>query len=90
MYEQKILSQTKPNSENSNPAERNVQREGDTEGNNDHRRNLCAIWTKYKDIQFKGTTKVKNAEDVAQIMSLLQNKVVEHAIPIHIDQKWYR
>lgn len=89
MYEQKILSHTKPNSEYSNSAECNVQREGDTDGNNDHRRNLCAIWTKYKDIQFKGTTKVKNAEDVAQIMSLLQYKAVEHALAVNIDQKWY-
>jgi hypothetical protein len=89
MYEQKILSHTKPDSEYSNSAERNVQREGDTDGNNDHRRNLCAIWTKHKDIQCKRTTKVKKAEDVDQIMSLLQNKAVEHALAIHIDQKWY-
>jgi hypothetical protein len=35
----------------------------------------------------QGTTKVKNAEDVAQIMRSTQNKAVEHALAIHIDQK---
>jgi hypothetical protein len=34
----KVLSHTKPNSEYSNSAERNVQREGDTDGNTDHRK----------------------------------------------------
>jgi hypothetical protein len=72
----KIISYRESGSIYSNTAQRNVQREGDTGGNTDHRRNLCAIWTKYKYIQFKGTTKVKNAGDVAQIMSLLQNKAL--------------
>ena len=69
-----------------NAGERNLQRQGNTSDNNDNRRSVRAVWTKYKNIQFKGTTKIKNAEDVAQIMSLLENKSVEHAFAIYIDQ----
>jgi hypothetical protein len=35
--------------------------------------------------QFKGTTKIKESEDVAQIMSLLQKQAV-NTFYIHIDQ----
>lgn len=44
-----------------------------------------AIWNKYKNLQFTGTTKVQNAADVAEIMKLLENKSVEHAFAVHID-----
>ena len=85
----KIISYRESASKYSNSSEFNLQREGDTDGNNYNRSNLCVIRMKYKDIQFKGTTKVKNAEDVAQTVSLLRNKVEEHALAIHIAQKWH-
>jgi N12 class adenine-specific DNA methylase len=83
---QKFLSLTEPGTEYSNSSQPNLWQQGDTDSGDNNRRSVRAIWTKYKNIQFKGTTKVKNAEDVAQIMSLLENKYNEHAFAIHIDQ----
>lgn len=50
-------------------------------------RSVKGIWNKSKDLQFTGTTRVKNAADVAEIMSLLENKSVEHAFAVHTDAK---
>jgi DNA repair protein RadC len=48
---------------------------------------IRGIWNKTKNLQFTGTTRVKNASDVAEIMSLLENKTVEHAFAVHVDKK---
>ena len=45
------------------------------------------VWNKNRNIQFTGTTRVKNAEDVAEIMKQLENKTVEHAFAVHVDEK---
>lgn len=82
----KFLSLSEPGTEYSNSSQLDLFGQGDTASNNNNKRSVRAVWTKYKNLQFKGTTKVKNAEDVAQIMSLLENKSVEHAFAIHIDQ----
>jgi|GEM_PF-1960012 len=47
---------------------------------------IVGVWGKDKNIQFTGTTRVKNAADVAHIMQLLENKTVEHAFAVHIDK----
>ncbi len=60
-----FLSLSEPGSLYKGLAERNLQRQGHTSDNNNNRRSVRAIWTKYKNLQFKGTTKIKNAEDVA-------------------------
>lgn len=48
---------------------------------------IRGVWNKTKNLQFTGTTRVKNASDVAEIMSLLENKTVEHAFAVHVDKK---
>ncbi|MBC7525365.1 MAG: hypothetical protein H7239_13130 [Flavobacterium sp.] len=83
---QEFLSFGEPRTEYSDSSERNLQQEGDTNVDSNNRRSVRAIWTKYKNIQFKGTTKIKNAAVIAQIMRELENKLVEHAF-IQIDQK---
>jgi len=83
---EKFLSLSEPGAEYSNSSQPNLWQQGDTSSSDNNRRSVQAIWTKYKNLQFKGTTKIKNAEDVAQIMSLLENKAVEHAFAIHIDK----
>lgn len=46
---------------------------------------IQAVWAKDRNIQFTGTTRVKNHSDVAHIMRLLEDKAVEHAFAVHID-----
>jgi hypothetical protein len=84
---QKFLSLSEPKTEYSNASESDLQQKGNTNADNNNSRSVRAVWTKVKNLQFTGTTKIKNAEDVAQIMSLLENKSVEHAFAIHIDEK---
>jgi DNA repair protein RadC len=45
-----------------------------------------AVWNEYKQIQFNGSVKVKDAEDVAHIMRKLEDKAVEHAFAVHVDK----
>lgn len=47
---------------------------------------IVGVWSKDKNLQFTGTTKVKTAADVAHIMQLLETKTVEHAFAVHIDK----
>jgi hypothetical protein len=65
----------------------NIQREGDKVKSSGIGRTIAGVWNKFKNIQFTGTTKVKNAADVAHIMRLLEDKSVEHAFAVHIDSK---
>ena len=48
---------------------------------------IKVAWNKFKHISFTGSTKVKNASDVAHIMRLLESKSVEHSFAVHIDSK---
>ena len=65
------------------PGSDQVQREeGEAESDSD---TVKAKWNKLGHIPFTGTTRVKNAEDVAHIMRLLENKAVEHAFAVHVD-----
>ena len=59
IYEQKILSHSKPNSEYSNSSELNLWQQGDTFNDNNNRGSVRAVWRKYKNIQFKRTNKIK-------------------------------
>lgn len=61
-----------------------VQRSGDTDKNFN---NVITVWNTSKDLQFSGSTKVKSHKDVAHIMQLLENKLVEHAFAVHVDAK---
>jgi len=47
---------------------------------------IVGVWNKFKNIQFSGTTKVKDASDVAHIMQLLENKSVEQSFAVHVDK----
>jgi hypothetical protein len=47
---------------------------------------IKAVWNKFKNIQFTGTTRVTSAADVADIMRLLEDKSVEHSFAVHVDQ----
>jgi thermostable 8-oxoguanine DNA glycosylase len=47
---------------------------------------VVGVWNKFKNIQFSGTTKVKDASDVAHIMQLLENKSVEQSFAVHVDK----
>jgi hypothetical protein len=70
------------------PNETYVQRKGETVITT-----TAGIWGNLDSIKIfnQGTTKVKNAEDVAQIMSLLQNKAVEtHLLYILIKSGTYK
>ena len=67
------------------PTKGNVQREEDN--SQGYSRSVIGVWNKTKDLQFTGTTKVRNAEDVAHIMRLLENKNVEHGFAVHVDAK---
>ncbi len=60
------------------------QKENNSQG---YSRSIIGVWNKTKNLQFTGTTKVKNAEDVAHIMRLLENKSVEHGFAVHVDAK---
>jgi DNA repair protein RadC len=64
----------------------NLQQQDNQREDNRNRASLRAVWTEQKNIQFTGTTKIESAEDVAKVMSLLENKAVEHAFAVHIDQ----
>ena len=65
------------------PTKGDVQREEDN--SQGYSRSIIGVWNKTKDLQFTGTTKVRNAEDVAHIMRLLENKSVEHGFAVHVD-----
>jgi hypothetical protein len=44
-------------------------------------------WNETNYISFTGDTYVKDASDVAEIMSLLENKSVEHSFAVHVDEE---
>ena len=48
---------------------------------------IIAAWDKYKQIKFNGSTRVKNAADVAHIMRVLEDMSLEHAFAVHVDRK---
>lgn len=47
--------------------------------------NVQAVWRKEKNVNMTGTTKVKNAADVAEIFKFLENKSVENFYAVHVD-----
>lgn len=44
-----------------------------------------SVWAIDRNFQFTGTTAVKSHSDVSHIMRLLENKIVEHAFAIHVN-----
>jgi DNA repair protein RadC len=47
---------------------------------------VIGVWNETNYINFNGGAYVKDASDVAEIMSLLENKSVEHSFAVHVDE----
>lgn len=56
---QEFLSLSEPGTEYSNSAQLNLFGQGNTSSDNNNRRCVCSVWTKYKNIQVKRTNDIK-------------------------------
>jgi hypothetical protein len=54
-----FISHSESGTKYSNTSERNIQRQGNTSYSNDNCRSVRAVWTKYKNLQFKKTNNIK-------------------------------